>query len=92
MVIDSASLTPGLPLAATEWPMLMPGPKLVSVMPLGAQASSRVRTTESEPGSQPAEMTETVPVTLAALSSAQCSSQIWVWMSKLSTVLMPLAR
>ena len=28
-------------------------------MPLGAQASRRARTTESEPGSQPAEMTDT---------------------------------
>ena len=59
MVRERASSTPSLDRATTLWPMLMPGPKLVYVMPLGAMASIMERITESVPGSHPAEMTAT---------------------------------
>ena len=65
MVRERASATPSLERATTLWPMLMPGPKLVYVMPLGAMASIRVRMTESVPGSQPAEMMETASCLIA---------------------------
>ena len=61
-------------------------------MPFGAMASSRVRTTESLPGSQPAEMMDTVPCALATSFSAWRRAGTSVWMSKLSTVWMPMAR
>jgi hypothetical protein len=59
MVIERAALTPSIALTATVCPILIPGPKLVYVIPFGAIASSSVRTTESLPGSQPAEIIET---------------------------------
>ncbi len=59
MVIDRAAFTPSMAFTATVCPMLMPGPKLVYVSPLGAHASNSARMTESDPGSQPADMTDT---------------------------------
>ena len=61
-------------------------------MPFGAIASKRVRTTESLPGSHPAEIMATALPALADSSSERRSAVICVWISKLSTVLMPIAR
>ena len=49
-------------------------------------ASSMVRTMESLPGSQPAEMMDTVLCFLASASSVRRKAVIPVWISKLSTV------
>ena len=65
IVIDKAFSTPSMPFTATVCPMLIPGPKFVYVIPLGAIASRRVRITESLPGSQPAEITDTALCNLA---------------------------
>jgi hypothetical protein len=59
MVMERAFFTPGIALAATVCPILLPGPKLVYVSPFGAIAISSARIIESLPGSQPAEMIET---------------------------------
>ena len=64
MVIESAFFTPALERTHTEWPIDIPGPKLVYVSPFGARLCIMVRTTLSEPGSHPAAITLTVPVFL----------------------------
>ena len=56
--------------------MLIPGPKLVYVRPFGAIALSNVRITESEPGSQPAEMIAAELLALATASNFWLTSQI----------------
>ena len=58
-------------------------------MPLGAQASIKARTIESLPGSHPAAVIDTELCFLAIASSRLRKSAICVWMSKLSTVLIP---
>ena len=90
--MERAAFTPSTAFTATVCPILIPGPKLVYVMPLGAMASSRARTTESLPGSQPAEITETALCFLAASPRHLRSSTMSVCMSKLSTVLIPISR
>ena len=64
MVTDNAFLTPFLERTQTLWPIDIPGPKLVYDNPLGAKLCIKVRTIESEPGSQPAAITLTVLVAL----------------------------
>ena len=62
-------------------------------MPFGAIASSMVRTMESLPGSHPAEMIDTAPCSLATSTQSHGGDPtIPVWISKLSTVLIPIAR
>ena len=92
MVMERAAFTPSTAFTATVCPILIPGPKLVYVIPFGAMASNIVRTMESLPGSQPAEIMETVLCSLATAFSVRRKSTIPVWISKLSTVLMPRAR
>ncbi len=92
MVTDSASRTPSIALTATVCPIERPGPKLVYVTPDGASASIRARTTESDPGSHPAEITLTAPPSTAALPSDWRKAGTCVWMSKLSTVFIPSFR
>ena len=92
IVIESAAFTPSIALTATVCPMLMPGPKLVYVIPFGAMASSSVRMTESLPGSQPAEMIDTALPASALSPNERRKSRIFEWISKLSTVFIPNAR
>ena len=80
-------------LTATVWPMLMPGPKFVYVIPLGAIAANRTLNTESVPGSQPADIMATLPCAFPTWSRSFFKASVGSpWMSKLSTVLMPFSR
>ena len=92
IVMERAAFTPSIAFTATVCPMLIPGPKFVYVIPFGAIASSMVRTMESLPGSHPAEMIDTALCSLAVAFSVRRKSTMPVWISKLSTVLMPIAR
>ena len=54
-------------------------------------ALSNARITESEPGSQPAEIIAAALLALAIGSYCWLSDQMSVWISKLSTLQMPFA-
>ena len=68
MVMERAFFTPAFERTQTLCPIDMPGPKFVYDRPFGARLCISVRTTESDPGSHPAAMTLTVPVSLLTLS------------------------
>ena len=76
IVMDRASFTPGMAFTATVCPMERPGPKLVYVTPSGAQACISARTTESDPGSQPALIMLTASAPLASASRRERSPGI----------------
>jgi hypothetical protein len=73
-VIEIASRTPATERATTEWPMLMPGPKFVYVIPRGAINSIRALIRESMPGSQPEAITATA---LPAIAEECRASLCW---------------